>query len=257
MDEKKYLDKLTKCIHDPEVRGEVREEYAAHLADCMEALQKKGMSLEEAWAEAVRQMGDPVKAGCQMDHIYRTNVDWKMAVWMAACGLLIGFFVLFMRTAYYGEELKNETGLLIWTTVGVVFVVWGFIWSAVEKYHDMDLFYAWAKNWNGGGVTNSGLIIGIGLAFLASDVKDILLMVIVFGLLQMAERYLIARCQCRKEERLLWEIGEASTPIYTHKGKAMIGQKEMKVCAKKGEIAQGRPVMVIGLKGFCPVVVPV
>lgn len=37
----------------------------------------------------------------------------------------------------------------------------------------------------------------------------------------------------------------------------MIGQKEMKVCAKKGEIAQGRPVMVIGLKGFCPVVVPV
>ena len=41
MDEKKYLDKLTKCIHDPEVRGEVREEYAAHLADCMEALQKK------------------------------------------------------------------------------------------------------------------------------------------------------------------------------------------------------------------------
>ena len=108
-------------------------------------------------------MGDPVKAGCQMDHIYRTNVDWKMAVWMAACGLLIGFFVLFMRTAYYGEELKNETGLLIWTTVGVVFVVWGFIWSAVEKYHDMDLFYAWANNWNGGGVTNSGLIIGLSL----------------------------------------------------------------------------------------------
>ena len=257
MDEKSYLNRLTKCIHDPQIRTEVRQEYAAHLADSIEALQKNGMSLEEAKKEAVRQMGDPTWAGHEMDKIYRTNMDWKMAVWMACCGILIGAFGLFLRMTYCAQELENETGLLIWTTTGIIFVVWGFIWSAVEKYYDWGLFYAWARNWNGGGITNSGLFLGIGIAFLVEDMKDILVMVILFEVLQMTERYLIARCQSKKEERLLWEVGKAQSAIYTHKGKAVIGQKEMRVRAKKGEIQEGHPVMVIGLDGFRPVVMPI
>lgn len=44
MTEEKYLKKLTKYIHDPEIRKEIQDEYRAHIHDCKQALICGGMT---------------------------------------------------------------------------------------------------------------------------------------------------------------------------------------------------------------------
>ena len=63
MKEYEYLKRLGKCISNGSVRGEILDEYKAHLEDCREALMKNGMSKAEAEEEAVRQMGNPEEVG--------------------------------------------------------------------------------------------------------------------------------------------------------------------------------------------------
>ena len=166
MTEEKYLKKLTKYIHDPEIRKEIQDEYRAHIHDCKQALICGGMTENEAEAEAVRQMGDPVLTGRKMDQIYRSNIDWKMAVWFVCCALLIGGLKVSV-VIYYQKDLDNETYNLIMMVTGIAFLVWGLFWSAVEKCNNYELFYVWAEDWGGAGtgLVNSGVQLAMGVAF--------------------------------------------------------------------------------------------
>lgn len=256
----KYLKELTKKIHNKEMRDEIRKEYEAHIEDCKEALIDSGMSEEEAEEEAVRQMGDPEEAGRQMGYLYRKVLDWPMFFWTLGCGT---FFVLFDAYALYFESEMGffaDVPLYITNAIGGFFVGIGFLWSAVEKWNDMATFYAWGKNWNGGGLTNSGVFLAISIFFIGRPKWLIQTIIFLFSLaiLQMVERGVIQVHRQKWEQQILWEIGTAETDILPYKGKATICGKSRKVETKKGdEIPAGAPIMVIELDGMKPVVVQV
>lgn len=227
MTEEKYLKKLTKYIHDPEIRKEIQDEYRAHIHDCKQALICGGMTENEAEAEAVRQMGDPVLAGRKMDQIYRSNIDWKMAVWFVCCALLIGGLKVSV-VIYYQKDLDNETYNLIMMVTGIAFLVWGLFWSAVEKCNNYELFYVWAEDWGGAGtgLVNSGVQLAMGVAFLSTDFQTLFVLILIVEMVQMLERFLIVRAQSKKEEKLMWEHGVARTDILPYKGLAVIEGKK-------------------------------
>lgn len=254
MNEEKYLLQLTKQIHDTEMRNAIQEEYAAHIEDYKEVLIEGGMDELKAEEEAVRQMGDPVAAGRDIDRIYRKTIDWGMVKWFIFLSVVVVLAKLFLplENGFIFEGIPTVVN----NAIGGFLVIYGLVLSWVEKYNDWDLFYSYGRDWNGGYVINSGLILAIGVCFLGRDVQITVFWIVLLFIVQTVERACVTLCRHKKETELLWEIGFADTPI-TYKGKGTIRNKKMKVATKAEEIPQGAPIMVIGLEGFKPIVVQV
>ena len=71
MEEKEYLQTLGEQILNPHARTHVLEEIQEHIDEQMQDYIDTGMSPDAAEKEAVRQMGDPVAAGTELNRIHR------------------------------------------------------------------------------------------------------------------------------------------------------------------------------------------
>lgn len=90
-----YLDTLTSQIRCKKARPAVREEIKSHMEDQIDAYIRNGMSPQSAQTEALRQMGDPVDAGVQLDRIHRPHLEWKLLL-MIGCLSLLGLLLQYM-----------------------------------------------------------------------------------------------------------------------------------------------------------------
>ena len=78
MDLDEYIRAVTGQMRCKRAQQPVARELADHIADQKQSYVESGMEAAEAEAEAVRQMGDPVEVGLEMDRIHRPRTDWKM-----------------------------------------------------------------------------------------------------------------------------------------------------------------------------------
>ena len=94
MKKEEYLEILTEQIRCKMARGAVAEEMRWHIEDQTEAFLSEGMERKEAEEAAVREMGDPVEVGQDMDRIHRPKMAWSMIALIAAvsvAGYLLKF----------------------------------------------------------------------------------------------------------------------------------------------------------------------
>lgn len=99
-----YLDILTEQIRCRMARGDVREEMRAHIEDQARAFMSEGMERDEAERMAVREMGDPVATGNELDKIHRPEMPWRMLAlitFLTACGYL-AMYLLAQKMAEAG-----------------------------------------------------------------------------------------------------------------------------------------------------------
>ena len=89
---KAYLQEVTDQIRNRRGKRLAEEELCGHIEDQTEAYIRDGMTPEAAEAEAVRQMGDPVSVGLELDHLYRPKPDWKLMA-LTVVLLLLGLLV--------------------------------------------------------------------------------------------------------------------------------------------------------------------
>ena len=90
-----YIGSVVSQMRCKKARELVAKELEAHLEDQKEAFIQEGMDPEKAMAESIRQMGDPVSVGADMDRIHRPRPDWKMIALIAVfslAGILIQYF---------------------------------------------------------------------------------------------------------------------------------------------------------------------
>ncbi len=78
MDASEYIDAVTAQIGSKRARAMVAKELSDHIADQTDDYLKAGMALKEAQEEAVRQMGDAVAVGMELDAIHRPRLDIKV-----------------------------------------------------------------------------------------------------------------------------------------------------------------------------------
>ena len=88
MEMNKYLETVSGEIRSRKAKAFVTEELKSHIEDQKFAYMAEGMSMEEAEEEAVRQMGDPMEVGRQMNQIHRPKMEWKMLAALVALALL-------------------------------------------------------------------------------------------------------------------------------------------------------------------------
>ena len=66
-----FLDTAMDQVRWKRAKAPLRRELETHLLDQQDACLEQGMAPEEAQAEAVRQMGDPVVVGQELDRVHR------------------------------------------------------------------------------------------------------------------------------------------------------------------------------------------
>jgi cell division protein FtsW (lipid II flippase) len=124
MNMEEYIRTLTEQIRCVKARDGVADEIRNHITDQTQAYEQEGMLKSEALEEAVKQMGDPVETGVELDHIHRPRLEWKMLI-------LIGILSVFELLVQYsiGNYSKSMTAFqnqCIYTVIG--FLVMLFIY---------------------------------------------------------------------------------------------------------------------------------
>ena len=78
MEYEEYMMSLTEQIHDKRARKLVEDEIRNHIEDQTEDYENSGMTRIDALREAVRQMGNPVETGIELNKIHRPKTPWGM-----------------------------------------------------------------------------------------------------------------------------------------------------------------------------------
>ena len=94
MNRTEYLKSLTEQIRNKNAKTLVLEEITAHIEDQKQAYLLDGMGEDEAEEMAVKEMGNPVDTGVQLDKIYRPKTD----VWMLAAMLVLTLIWIVMQS---------------------------------------------------------------------------------------------------------------------------------------------------------------
>ena len=87
-----YLSQVDEQVRWARVRPALRRELMGHLEEQRDACLAEGMDETSAEIEAVRQMGDPVLVGRQLDEVHRPRPQYAplaLATVLAVCGMLI------------------------------------------------------------------------------------------------------------------------------------------------------------------------
>ena len=135
--EEEYLSALVSQIRCKKARSLVAEELAAHIQDQKEALMEAGMDEEAALAESVRQMGDPLEVGMEMDRIHRPRLDLRLLALIAVLSLA-GLFLQYQigglaESAGFADGFARHclgTGLGLAVMAAVYFLDY----TLVERY---------------------------------------------------------------------------------------------------------------------------
>ena len=250
----RYLRKVTKIIYDSKKRSTVRKELADTIEDFADAYIAQGMSEEEARTAALEQMGDPEETGNLFNQIYRVKYDWKMLLYMLAWFIICHLVLLCICITYGGaKEFLQELNPVL-MTAGGMFIIVGLIMSVIEKWMDLPFFYAYANNWNGGFLSNSGMLCGIGTRLLFQNMKNCLFPLSVVIIITMLQRCYMTEKRNQKEQKYLWELATAMED-FDYKGNVLIDEAKVKVQAKKGtKVKSGEQLIVVGMTGFTLVV---
>ena len=76
MNKDEYLKILTDQIRCTMARPEVARELGDHIEDQTRAFMSEGMSRQEAEKAAVKEMGNPVETGVELDKIHCPKMPW-------------------------------------------------------------------------------------------------------------------------------------------------------------------------------------
>ena len=107
---------LTEQIRCKMARGTIEQEINDHIEDQKEEFLSEGMSQTEAEEAAVREMGDPVEVGLEMDRIHRPTMAWGMIALIV--GLSLAGYLLrsvMYQTVLGIEQSAGKTEDLFWT----------------------------------------------------------------------------------------------------------------------------------------------
>lgn len=119
-----YLRQVEEQIRWKRARTAVTRELRQHLEDQREACLAAGLSPEEAEAEAVRQMGDPVSVGQELNRLHRPRPQWGlMALTLALAA--VGMGLSLMTADSLAEAVQYRLpGLLAGSALCVLIYFW-------------------------------------------------------------------------------------------------------------------------------------
>ncbi|MCI8282804.1 MAG: FtsW/RodA/SpoVE family cell cycle protein [Lachnospiraceae bacterium] len=133
MGKEEYIETLVSQMRCKRAREAVARELENHIEEAAETYEAFGLAREEAYERAVRQMGDPVKTGVEMDRIHRPRLQWQML------GLILLLSILGILVQYH-LELETQANVFqkqciaVVLGLGIMLAVYVLDYSFLGKY---------------------------------------------------------------------------------------------------------------------------
>ncbi|MEK3725254.1 FtsW/RodA/SpoVE family cell cycle protein [Paenibacillus sp. FSL H8-0034] len=97
---RQYLQKVCKQVNARELHPEIKLELQSHIQELVEEQISVGLEREQAIEIAIRQMGDPLLVGDQLNKAHKARIDWSLLG-------LITIFIGIGMLAMYAVELVS------------------------------------------------------------------------------------------------------------------------------------------------------
>ncbi len=135
-----YIRILTEQIRCKKARSQVAREILNHMEEQEEFFVSEGMTRDEAQAEAVKEMGDPVEAGAALDMVHRPQM---IGGFFALVGILYaaGFLVSFFLQKNFAEASLLPGAISSY----ILYMLIGFMIMTGVCYADYSRLGLWAK----------------------------------------------------------------------------------------------------------------
>lgn len=131
MTKEDFIGSVTEQIRCVRARDGIARELSDHITDQAEAYEAMGEVHEDAVNRAVREMGDPVEVGVELDRIHRPQVDYKL-IGMAFLFHIAGAFLLWKASdaSLNPHDIAKQCVVLLLSfgvTTGMYFLDYSFI----------------------------------------------------------------------------------------------------------------------------------
>lgn len=142
LDRNEYLEIVAAQVRCKRAIPYLKEELEDHIQDQKDAYIAQGMNLFEAEMTAVREMGDPVETGVQLDQVHRPKMEWKVligAVLMGIIGLAVQFIIAksSQPSQGFGGCISLMDRQLLGMAAGIIIMI-------ILCYMDYSLLIKWA-----------------------------------------------------------------------------------------------------------------
>lgn len=120
-----YLQQVLQQIRWKRARQVIGRELQNHLEDQYSALLEAGLSPDQAEAETVREMGDPVSVGKALDELHRPRLEWKLLCPLVLLLVWGGFLELVTSGGPgSGHPADRLWGLVFGVILGALLYFW-------------------------------------------------------------------------------------------------------------------------------------
>lgn len=138
MRSEEYLTILTEQIRCRMAREDVRKELLCHIEDQKAAFLSEGMEAAEAEEAAVREMGDPVETGNELDRIHRPKMAWGMIALIAVLSI-VGYLAQYLLQEKW--IAAGGTGMVMtYMMLGLLLSIYRYQNTAPERKMSARLF---------------------------------------------------------------------------------------------------------------------
>lgn len=138
MRSEEYLTILTDQIRCRMAREDVRKELLCHIEDQKAAFLSEGMEAAEAEEAAVREMGDPVETGNELDRIHRPKMAWGMIALIAVLSI-VGYLAQYLLQEKW--IAAGGTGMVMtYIMLGLLLSIYRYQNTAPERKMSARLF---------------------------------------------------------------------------------------------------------------------
>ena len=110
----KYMQELLAQIRCKQAHELVRREMEGHIEEQICENMANGMEREEAVQEAIRDMGDPIETGVELDRIHRPRIEWNLVLVVgiiSLCSVAIRYVLARDCQMYGGYSLIEDIGM--------------------------------------------------------------------------------------------------------------------------------------------------
>lgn len=124
MREEEFLQIMGEQLRSQKVRNLVENEIRSHIDDQKDAYIRQGMDMQQAEIAAVKDMGDPVETGVELDRIHRPRMAWKLVA-MIVCISLAGIGIqILLRERFDISSFMPVTGMgILLTGIGLLCMI--------------------------------------------------------------------------------------------------------------------------------------
>lgn len=134
MTKEDFIGSVTEQIRCVRARDGIARELSDHITDQAAAYEEAGEVHEHAVERAVREMGDPVEVGVELDRIHRPQVDYKL-IGMAFLFHIAGFFLIWIMGDFSNnpQYIGRQCAVLL-LSFGVMAGMYFLDYSFIARY---------------------------------------------------------------------------------------------------------------------------